>query len=77
MKMRVGRGIKWSESGVMRQQYRSVCVELETTLLPEYLLSSSALAVNPTRLERQALSKPPAHSGTIKLRSVSRIRDQV
>jgi hypothetical protein len=77
MKMSVGRGIKWSKSGVLRQEHKSLFAELETILLPEYLLPPSALAVTPTRLECQAVSKPPAHNGVIKLRSVSRIRDQV
>lgn len=67
MKMRVGRGIKWSISGVLRQEDKSVFVELEATLLPEYLLPSSTPAVTPTHLERQALSKPPAYKGAIKL----------
>jgi len=62
MKMRVGRGIKWSKSGVLRQEHKLMFVETETTLLPEYLLPPSALAGTPTRLERQAVSKPPAHS---------------
>lgn len=70
--MRVGRGIKWSKSGVLRQEHKSLFVEIETTLMPEYFLPSSARALTPTRLERQA-----AHNGAIKLRSVSSIRDQV
>lgn len=67
MKMHVGRGIKWSKSCVLRQEHKLMFVELETILLPKYLLPSYALAVTPTRLESQAVSKPPAHDGAIKL----------